>query len=90
MSRTIAFASICPRCRREQPQSTFDVASIVRLINGGYPIEAYCAVCREFWPIDLQKRVELIEAVATASGGSFPATGEIEANRSVFLAPAQR
>jgi len=72
MSRMIAFASICASCGREQPQSTFTVAGILRQLNGGYPIEAYCTACEEFWPIDLQKRVELTEALAAASGGKIP------------------
>jgi hypothetical protein len=74
MSRTIAFASICPSCKRKQP-TTFTVAGIVRLLNRGHPIEAYCVAGEEFWPIDCQKRVELTEAVAAASGGRFPLLG---------------
>ena len=62
----IVFVSTCPSCRREQPQDAFSVADLLRLLNGGYPIEGYCVPCDEFWPIDLKERVELGEAVAAA------------------------
>jgi hypothetical protein len=38
------------------------------LLYGGYPIEAYCTFCDEFWIVSIQKRVELGEFVAAACG----------------------
>ena len=53
-------------------QDGFTVADLMRLLYSGYPIEAYCVVCGEFWPISLQKRVELGEVVAAACAGELP------------------
>ena len=52
---SIVFVSTCPSCRREQPQDAFSVADLLRLLSGGYPIEAYCVPCDAFWPIDLKE-----------------------------------
>jgi hypothetical protein len=71
VSQAIAFASTCPHCERKQVQDGFTVADLMRLLYSGYPIEAYCLVCDEFWPISLQKRVELGEVVAATCGGEF-------------------
>lgn len=72
----IVFVSTCPSCRREQPQDAFTSADLLRLLSGGYPIEAYCVPCDLFWPIDLKERVELGEVVAAAGKGTSPAAGK--------------
>ena len=72
MSQAIVFASTCPHCEREQVQDGFTVADLMRLLDGGYPIEAYCVVCDEFWPISLQKRLELGEVVAATRRDELP------------------
>jgi hypothetical protein len=55
----LVFTSACPRCKSERVQDGFSAGDLERLLAGGYPIEAYCADCDEFWAIGLQKRVEL-------------------------------
>lgn len=75
MTQTIVFVSTCPSCQREQPQDAFTVADLMRLLNGGHPIEAYCVPCDKFWPITVQERVELGEAVAVVSKGTPPIIG---------------
>ena len=65
MNENIIFVSTCPTCEREQPQDAFTVPDLLRLINGGYPIEAYCVPCDKFWSISVQERVELGEAVVS-------------------------
>jgi hypothetical protein len=72
MSPAIVFASMCPRCKREQSQDGFTVADLMRLLYGGYPIEAYCLICDQFWPISIQQRVELGEVVAVTCRGALP------------------
>jgi hypothetical protein len=72
MRHAIVFVSMCPSCKRQQPQDAFAVADLVRLLNGGYPIEAYCVPCDEFWPISFEKRVELIQVVAAAGRDTPP------------------
>lgn len=57
----LPFVSKCPHCARNRLQSGFTCAAVQRLLNGGYPIEAYCALCDEFWPIGLADRVALAE-----------------------------
>jgi hypothetical protein len=72
VSQAIVFASTCPHCECEQVQDGFTVADLMRLLYSGYPVEAYCVVCDEFWPISVQKRVELGEVVAANCGGELP------------------
>jgi hypothetical protein len=76
MDQAIHFESTCPSCKREQPQK-LSVAALERLLNGGYPIGAYCVACDEFWPISLHQRVELGELIAARCGGG----GSIEGSR---------
>jgi len=64
MGQALTFKAICPTCGREELQKTLTFAALERLIDGCYPIEAYCAVCDDFWPVNIQKRVEIIEAVS--------------------------
>jgi len=75
MTQAIIFVSTCPSCKREQPQDAFTVTDLVRLLNGGYPIEAYCVPCDKFWPISVHERVELGEAVAVVSKDTPPTIG---------------
>jgi hypothetical protein len=43
---------------------------LLRLLNGGYPVEAYCAACGVYWPISIKERATLAEA-AVAGGGKL-------------------
>ena len=72
MRQAITFASTCPHCKRDQPQDGFTVADLLRLLDGGYPIEGYCVFCDKFWPINLQERVRLGEHVAACHRDSLP------------------
>lgn len=74
MSQAITFGSTCPHCKREQLQDRFTAADLMRLLYGGYPIEAYCAACDESWPVSIQKRVELGDLVAAIC--ALPANGD--------------
>jgi hypothetical protein len=64
MRQALAFVAICPTCGRDELQDAFTCAALERLIDGCYPIEAYCTVCDQFWTVNIQKRVEIIEAVS--------------------------
>jgi len=72
MSARIVFAATCPQCKREQLQTGYTLSDLMRLLYGGYPVEAYCVVCEDFWPVTVQKRVELGEMVAAACGAASP------------------
>jgi hypothetical protein len=74
MTQGIIFVSTCTSCRREQPQDAFTVADLLRLLDAGYPIEAYCVPCDKFWSIGVQERVKLGEAVAVVSKRTLPAS----------------
>jgi len=70
MSQAIVFVSTCPSCNSEQLQDAFTVAALARLLEGGHPIEAYCTICEAFWPVSLQKRVELGQVIAVTCEGT--------------------
>ena len=59
--QSIAFASICPKCRNQQAQRGLSRAALGRLLNAGHPIEAYCVGCDDFWSISSQERHALAE-----------------------------
>jgi len=67
MGQAFAFVATCPTCGHTQLQNGFTRPDLERLISGGYPIEAYCRICDEFWTVGIQKRVEIIEAVCGRS-----------------------
>jgi hypothetical protein len=61
----LPFASKCPSCARDQPQSGFPRAALQRLLEGGYPIEAYCVMCDHFWAVSFRERVTLTERLVS-------------------------
>jgi len=74
MSQSIIFVSTCKSCLSEQPQDAFTVEDLVRLLDGGYPIEAYCMPCDKFWSIGIQERLALSDAVAVVSKRVLPSS----------------
>jgi hypothetical protein len=62
----LPFVSKCPSCTRDQPQTGFSRSDLQRLLDGGYPVEAYCVICDEFWPVSLWQRVTLSERLMSA------------------------
>jgi len=56
----LRFDSTCPRCRRQQSQSGFNRAALLRLLDDDLEIQAYCPSCRDFWPISEEERHRLI------------------------------
>ena len=66
----VPFESMCPKCAQVRPQRGFDRNSLLRLLGSGYPVEAHCALCDEFWSISAKERAALVAATVTA-GGSF-------------------
>jgi hypothetical protein len=68
MRESIRFVSTCPDCRQPQPQRGFSCAALLRLLNGGYPIEAYCDMCDDFWSISLAERVAITMQVSLGGG----------------------
>lgn len=66
----VPFESTCPKCAQLRAQPGYDRSSLLRLLSGGYPVEAYCARCDEFWSISAKERAALV-AAAIADAGSF-------------------
>jgi len=66
----IPFLSPCPKCAQVRLQRGYDRASLMRLFNQGYPVEAYCEACDEFWSVSAKERAALI-AVTISGGGSI-------------------
>jgi hypothetical protein len=46
----------------------YDSDSLLRLLNGGYPVEAYCSTCEEYWPITIKQRAALGAAAIKRRG----------------------
>ena len=60
----VPLTSNCPRCTREQHQRGFPRAVLSRLLDRGYPIEAYCMMCDQFWSLGPRERALLRGAVS--------------------------
>ena len=60
---SIPFASTCPKCRVQRSQRG-NRGALMRLLDRGHPIEAFCEVCDEYWPVCLRERVELARDIA--------------------------
>jgi hypothetical protein len=63
----IPFMSPCPKCAQVRLQRGYDRGSLLRLLDEGYPVEAYCETCDEFWSVSAKERAALV--AATISGG---------------------
>jgi hypothetical protein len=61
VQESMRFTAVCPRCRRQQPQQGFSRAALLRLLDDDLDIQAYCAPCRNFWPISDEERLLLIQ-----------------------------
>jgi len=56
MHQAIPFLASCPKCKRPRPQDEFSRADLLRLLNNGLPVEAYCGSCDYFWSISPHER----------------------------------
>jgi len=54
----VALVSECPRCRHERAQ-WYTPGALGRLLGGGYPVEAYCETCDEYWRVTPHERAGL-------------------------------
>jgi len=59
---SLPFIARCPRCKHQRPQRGYNRAALQRLLKRGHPVEAYCAVCDEYWAVSAE---ELARIVAT-------------------------
>jgi len=56
---SLSFVSTCPNCKDMRYQQSYGFRTLVRFLVHNQPIEAYCAACKEFWPINPNERAEL-------------------------------
>lgn len=56
---SIPFLATCPKCKQPQPQHGYNGATLLRILNRGYPVEAYCPACEEFWAVSAHERARL-------------------------------
>jgi len=56
---SLRFMSTCPNCKDARFQQIYGFRALVTFLVHYQPIEAYCAVCDEFWPISADERAEL-------------------------------
>jgi hypothetical protein len=56
MVEPTSFFSRCPKCRQPRLQNAYVQRELVRLLDTGQPIDAYCLICDVQWPITRQER----------------------------------
>jgi len=62
---SFSFVSVCLKCKGVRSQSGFGGRTLFRLLQRNQPIEAYCVVCDEFWPISVSERAALARGLAS-------------------------
>ena len=62
---SLGFMSTCPNCKEVRSQQIHGLRTLIRFLADNKPIEAYCAVCNEFWPITANERAELAWLLVT-------------------------
>ena len=58
---SVPFMSMCPTCKDSRAQVGYSPWGLLRRLNDDRPIEAFCVVCNQFWPITAQERGQLAE-----------------------------
>jgi len=56
---SVSFISTCPSCKTVRGQRNYGFRTLVEFLVTNQSIEAYCAVCNGFWPINAKERSEL-------------------------------
>ena len=80
-TKPVGFRSKCPKCAKLQSQRGYDRNSLLRLLNGGYPVEAYCVACDEYWPISIKERVALGAAAIEEAVSASTLVGRVQVDR---------
>lgn len=80
--KPVGFRSMCPKCAEMRPQRGFDRNSLLRLLNRGYPVEAYCVACDEYWPISIKERVALGAAAIEEAVSASNLISRVQSDRS--------
>jgi len=72
MDKSIAFASVCPRCGQSRSQRGYTREALLIIFNSDHPIKASCVACDQSWPISAEERIYIAEMLAGREGVSPP------------------
>jgi hypothetical protein len=60
---SVPFMAMCPTCKESRLQSGDCALTLWSLLKHQRPIETYCVICKQFWPITAQERVRLAREI---------------------------
>ena len=72
MTRPVSFFSTCPTCGQQQLQLAYTRRALLRLLESGNIIDAYCLACDVVWPVSAQERNLVVAAIAAGPLGATP------------------
>ncbi len=75
MKSPFVFASACPDCRQQRCQHGHTRRTLIRLIQSGQIIDAYCLSCDLVWPVSAEERVLIAQAIAVWRRNAPPQAG---------------
>jgi hypothetical protein len=64
MAEIAPFTAQCPLCKHERLQTDYSSIELLKLLRAGRSIEAYCANCRQTWPLSRDARADLANTFA--------------------------
>ena len=66
MLKRVRFLSTCPVCGEQQLQLAYTRRALMRLLESGNIIDAYCLACDVVWPVNVQERNEVATGMVAA------------------------
>lgn len=70
MIRSIPFLATCPVCGQPQVQRGYTRRALVRLLEKGRMIDAYCVTCDLVWPLSAPERNLVTTTIAAGQPGA--------------------
>jgi hypothetical protein len=64
MTKLVSFFSTCPACGQQQLQLAYTRRALLKLLESGNIIDAYCLACDVVWPVTAQERNLVVAAIA--------------------------
>lgn len=81
MVEPVSFFSKCPKCGHPRLQNAYVQRGLVRLLDIGQPIYAYCLICDVQWPITLQERHILARGIPGMQRRTAPSSSDVPPQR---------
>jgi hypothetical protein len=75
MTKPVSFFSTCPACGQQQLQLAYTRRALLRLLESGNIIDAYCLACDLVWPVNAQERNLVATAIAAGQLGATSTPG---------------